>query len=99
MKFELDIPADIFDGQFPLDEFTARVRELAMLELVRVKRMHEHEAARLLGIGRWELVEKMKAAGFAPTEEVFATIRGELEHAIAARRRGARPGASARKRR
>jgi hypothetical protein len=94
MKLELDIPADVFDAQFPEDGFRWRVRELAILELVRVKRIHEHEAAEMLGVGRWELVEKMKAAGFAPTEEVFAGIRGELERAIAARRQEAERAAA-----
>jgi hypothetical protein len=41
----------------------------------------------MLGIERWELVERMKAAGIQPTEEVFANIRDELGRAIAARRK------------
>jgi len=85
MKFDIDLDDDLFDAQYPADQFRDRLFELAILELVRSKRMHEHEAAQLLNVSRWQLVEKMKAAGFAPTEEVFAGIRGELERAIAAR--------------
>jgi len=88
MKFEIDLADDIFDDQFPADLFRARLFELAVLELVRSKRMHEHEAAELLNVSRWQLVEKMKAAGFAPTEEVFAGIRGELDRAISSRKKG-----------
>jgi hypothetical protein len=40
----------------------------------------------MLGIERWELVVKMKAAGVAPTEEVFAGIQDELKQAIASKR-------------
>jgi len=85
MELKIDLPADVFDAQFPEDDFKARVRELVLLELVRSRRLHEHEAAELLGLSRWQLVELMKAAGIAPTEEVFAGIRDELQKAIAAR--------------
>jgi hypothetical protein len=86
MQLKLDLPGDVFDAEYTEDAFAARVRELAILELVRVKRLHEHEAQALLGVERWELVERMKAAGIAPTEDVFAEITGELKRAIAARR-------------
>jgi len=85
MKFEIDLDDDIFDAQYPADEFRTRLYELAILELVRTKRMHEHEAASLLNVGRWQLVEKMRAAGLEPTEDVFAGIRDELERAVASR--------------
>jgi hypothetical protein len=86
LNLKLDLPDDLFDPQFSESRFTARVRELAILELVRVKRIHEHEAKEILGLERHELVERMKAAGIAPTEDVFAEIKGELTKAIDARR-------------
>ncbi len=93
MNVKIDLPGGVFDAQFPQPAFAARVRELAVLELVRVKRIHEHEARAMLGIERWELVARMKAAGIAPTEEVFAEIRGELNRAIASKRaRGTKRG-------
>lgn len=96
MDVKIDLPADVFDAQFPEEPFKERVRELAILDLVRVKRLHEHEALEMLGIERWELVERMKAVGIQPTEEVFAKIRDELGRAIAARRK---PGTNGRKKR
>jgi DNA-binding NtrC family response regulator len=87
MELKIDLPADVFDDQFPEAEFRARVRELAILDLVRSGRLHEHEALAMLEIGRRELIEKMKAQGFAPTEDLFNQIRGELDQAIAARRK------------
>jgi hypothetical protein len=90
MNLKLDLPDDIFDAQLTESVFAARIRELAILELVRVKRLHEHEAKQMLALERWELVERMKAAGIAPTEDVFADIQGELKKAIDAKRaRGA----------
>jgi hypothetical protein len=86
MKLELDLPADLFDAQYTADAFRDRVRELAVLELVRVKRLHEHEAQALLAIDRHELVARMRAAGIEPTESEFAAITRELDSAIAARR-------------
>src|SRR6202050_4157161 len=86
VNLKLDLPDDLFDAQFTESDFAARVRELAILELVRVKRLHEHEAKEMLALERYELVERMKAAGIAPTEDVFAEIKGELTRAIDSRR-------------
>ncbi len=86
MNLKLDLPDDIFDAQLTESVFATRIRELAILELVRVKRLHEHEAKQMLALERWELVERMKAAGIAPTEDVFAEIKGELTKAIDSKR-------------
>jgi hypothetical protein len=86
MNLKLDIPADVFDDKFSEASFAARVRELAVLELIRLRRMHEHEAKELLGIERFELVKRMKAVGIAPTEDVFAEIQSELGKAIDSKR-------------
>jgi hypothetical protein len=86
VNLKLDLPTDLFDGQYSEADFAARMRELAVLELLRAKRIHEHEAKEMLGIERWELVVKMKAAGVAPTEDVFAGIQDELKQAIASKR-------------
>ena len=87
MRFEIELPGDIFDKDFTLADFEKRMRELAVLELIRVKRMHEHEAQQMLGLERWELIERMESAGIAPTEKVFDTITGELEKAIGSARK------------
>jgi hypothetical protein len=85
MRLNFDLPDDLFDKEFPADAFARRVRELAILELVRVKRMHEHEAQTMLSLERWELVELMKANGIEPTEDAFERIKGEMDKAIASR--------------
>lgn len=85
IHLELDIPADIFDAEFSLPSFCDRMRELAILELVRIKRMHEHEALELLGLERRELLDKMRACGIVPTEKAFEDIKGELDRAIGTR--------------
>jgi len=86
LNLKLELPDDLFDATFTETDFAARARELAILELVRVKRIHDHEAKEMLGLERYELVERMKAAGIAPTEDVFAQIKGELTRAIDSRR-------------
>jgi hypothetical protein len=91
MNVKLEIPEDVFDDQFSEASFAARVRELAVLELVRVKRMHEHEAKELLGLERFELVRRMKAVGIPPTEDVFAEIQSELGKAIDSKRSRSKP--------
>ena len=85
LHLDLDIPEDIFDKEYPLETFAIRMRELGILELVRIKRMHEHEALELLGLERRELLAMMKACGIVPTENAFEEIKGELEKAIQSR--------------
>jgi citrate lyase beta subunit len=94
MQIRIELPSDLFDAQFREADFRERVRELAILELVRVKRLHEHEAQEMLGVTRWQLVERMKACGISPTEEVFDNIRDELTRAIATRRARVKNGES-----
>jgi hypothetical protein len=88
LNLKLDLPDDIFDAKLTKSDFTARARELAILELVRLKRLHEHEAKEMLALERYELVDRMKAAGIAPTEDLFAEIKGELTKAIDSKRAG-----------
>jgi transcriptional regulator of acetoin/glycerol metabolism len=83
VEIRLDIPDDLFDDGYTAAAFEARVREFAVIELLRVKRLHEHEAARILGLERWELIEKMERAGIVPTEKEFDKIKGELGEAVA----------------
>ena len=87
MEIKLDLPADVFDDAFTAENFESRVREFAVMELLRVRRLHEHEAQRILHVERWELVERMERAGIAPTEKIFDGLKMELGSAIAARRR------------
>ena len=84
MKITLDLPADVFDDGFSEEAFAERMRQWAILALVDAHRLHEHEAARMLGLERWELVERMEAQGIRPTEQVFEEIRAQLAGAIAA---------------
>ena len=85
MEIKLDLPADVFDDAFTAENFAGRLREFAVMELLRGKRLHEHEAQRLLGLERWELVERMERAGIAPTEKIFDGLKAELGKAINAR--------------
>ncbi len=88
LNLKIDLPDDIFDPKLTESDFADRVRELAVLELVRLKRLHEHEAKEMLALERYELVDRMKAAGIAPTEDLFAEIKGELNKAIDSKRAG-----------
>jgi len=94
VQITLDLPADVFDSAFPADGFAERVRQWAILALVDAHRLHEHEAAKILGVERWELVARMEAAGMRPTEKVFEEICGELGRAVAARGRKSEPGST-----
>ena len=98
VEIRLDIPDPLFDDDFTAAAFEARVREFAVLELLRAKRLHEHEAARMLALERWELVERMEHAGIVPTEKEFDQIKGELGAAVASiKSRFGNPGNPGRK--
>lgn len=83
MNISLELPVELFDDGFTAAAFEARVREFAVIELLRHKRLHEHEAARILAVERWELIEMMERAGIVPTEKEFDKIKGELGIAVA----------------
>ena len=83
MRIELDLPADVFDDQFTAAGLNLRVREFVVLELLRAKRLHEHEAQRMLGLERWELLALMERVGIVATEKIFDQIQNELNQAIA----------------
>jgi lactoylglutathione lyase len=95
VKITLDLPADVFDSAFTEDAFAERVRQWAILALVNAHRLHEHEAAKILEVERWELVARMEAEGMRPTEKVFEEIRGELGRAVAARGERSQQGRTA----
>jgi hypothetical protein len=82
MQIKLDLPIGIFDETFREEDFAGRVHQLAILELIRARRIHEHEAQRMLNLERWELTALMEQAGIAPTEKVFEDLKGELARAI-----------------
>jgi hypothetical protein len=82
MRIELGLPADVLDAQFTTAELNSPVLEFAVIELLRAKRLHEHEAQRLLGLERWELLVLMERAGIVATEKVFDQIQNELNQAI-----------------
>lgn len=90
IQIEVELPGDVFDRQYGEAGFIARARELAILELLRVRRLHEHEVIALLGIERRELLGKMKEVGIAPTEQIFQALNSELEKAVESAR-GRRP--------
>jgi len=93
----LDIPAELFDDDFTAAAFKACAREFAVLDLMRAKRIHEHEAARMLAIERWELVERMERPGIVPTEKEYDQIKGELGNAIASMNARSRKAAAPRR--
>jgi hypothetical protein len=103
VEIKIETPAEIFDEGFPGAALEARVSELAIMELLRAKRLYEHDAAQIFAVKRWEVVEKIKRAGIVPAEREFDQIKGELGKAIASStvrgvKSGARPGGPRRKR-
>ena len=61
METKIDLPADVFGAQFP--QADSAVRVLAIVDLVRAKCLREREAQEMLGVQRWELIERMREAG------------------------------------
>lgn len=59
-RFEVTLPDELLVGFGWLDsEVSDRVREALVMDLVRLDRLSEAQAAGLLGLSRWELLETM----------------------------------------
>ncbi|MBI5373884.1 MAG: UPF0175 family protein [Candidatus Schekmanbacteria bacterium] len=57
--FKLKIPDETFNRKFKEEEFTARVRERVVMDLLRDRKISQGKAAELLVISRSELVDLM----------------------------------------
>ena len=59
-RFEVTLPEELLAGfGWPESEVAHGVREALVMELIRLDRLSEAEAAELLGLSRWELLEAM----------------------------------------
>lgn len=59
-RFEVALPEELLAGfGWPESEVTDRVREALVMELVRLDRLSEAQAAEILGLTRWDLLEAM----------------------------------------
>lgn len=58
--FEVDLPEEVLAGFGWQDaEVPQRVREALVMELIRLDRLSEAQAAAYLGLNRWDLLETM----------------------------------------
>ena len=92
VKVEVEEPDDVFDREYAEAAFGAGGRELAILELVRLRaaaRAQGFAASRNRALG---IAWQNEAGGIAPTEQIFSSIKSELQGAVeaATRRRMSR---------
>ena len=58
--FEVDLPEEVLAGfGWKETEVPHRVREALVMDLVRLDQLSEAQAAAVLGLNRWELLETM----------------------------------------
>ena len=83
--FEVELPEEILAGfGWQEAEVPRRVQEALVMELVRLDRLSEAQAAEFLGLNRWELLEtmgrhKVPAVRMSPEElkrELAAELKG-----------------------
>jgi len=70
--FKLKIPDETFNKKFKEEEFTARVKERIVMDLLRERKISQGKAAELLDISRYDLVDlmaKYKTPAFEATRE------------------------------
>jgi predicted HTH domain antitoxin len=58
-RITLELPEELFDLLGSPEEAAAKARESLVLDLLREARLSQGQAARLLGITRWDLLEVM----------------------------------------
>ena len=82
-RFQVDLPDDVMRGfGWSEHEVPARVREALVMDLLRFDKITEAEAADLLGLNRWTLLETMGryevAAVRLKPDELAEELRGGL---------------------
>lgn len=59
-RFVVSLPEELLAGfGWPESEVSERVREALVMDLLRLDRLSEGQAAELLGFSRWELLDAM----------------------------------------
>lgn len=59
--FTIQLPEELLNGfGWPETEVPIRVKEILVMELVRLDRLSEAEAASFLGLDRWQLLDLMR---------------------------------------
>jgi hypothetical protein len=85
-RFDVALPDEVLaEFGWPEAEVSKRVREALVMELLRMDRLSEAQAADLLGLDRWDLLETMGRYQVA----VIRMTPEELKEEIA---KGIRPG-------
>ena len=58
--FDVELPEDLFAAfEWQEGEISDRVREALVMQLLRVDRLSEAQAAAFLGLDRWQILETM----------------------------------------
>ena len=59
VQVELELPDEVFDEDFKVEDLQVRVKERLVIELLRGHKISQGKAAELLGISRWALMDLM----------------------------------------
>lgn len=59
IQVELELPDEVFDEDFKVEDLKVRVKERVVIELLRGHKISQGKAAELLGISRWALMDLM----------------------------------------
>lgn len=59
VRVELELPDEVFDEDFKVEDLQVRVKERLVIELLRGHKISQGKAAEILGISRWSLMDLM----------------------------------------
>lgn len=59
VQVELELPDEVFDKDFKVEDLKARVKERLVLELLKEHKISQGKAAELLGVSRWAIMDLM----------------------------------------
>lgn len=59
VQIELELPDEVFDEDFKVEDLQVRVKERLVIELLRGHKISQGKASELLGISRWALMDLM----------------------------------------
>ncbi len=79
LRFEWDVPEELFDDQFQEEEFLTQLKEDAMMKLFTAGRLSSGYAASLLGITRRGFLERLRKQGLPFVQYTEEDLAKDLE--------------------
>ena len=77
----IEVPEELFDLLGSPDEAAQRARQALVIEFLREGRLSQGQAARVLGVTRWDILDLMAQFSIPSGPETAEEMRRDIENA------------------